>query len=158
MPSRTPPPGKTAALLLSKVGRRLRARRKGLGVSAVEAAEAAGMSRVTLHRIERGEPSVAAGAYANLIAALGAELELAEARTHSTHAAAKLPATLRVADYPQLRKLAWQRRRIAELSPGEALSLYERNWRHVDREKLGERERALIQALAEVLGGGQLLV
>ena len=32
------------------------------------------MSRVTLHRIEKGEPSVAAGAWANAMAALGMSL------------------------------------------------------------------------------------
>jgi transcriptional regulator with XRE-family HTH domain len=36
---------------------------KALKVSATTAAEAAGMSRMTLHRIERGEPSVTMGAY-----------------------------------------------------------------------------------------------
>jgi len=36
-------------------------KRKALRVSATVAAEAAGMSRVTLHRIEKGEPSVTMG-------------------------------------------------------------------------------------------------
>jgi hypothetical protein len=117
------------------------------------------MSRVTLHRIERGEPSVAAGAYLNLIAALGLDVELVDARPGGAlEAAAKLPAAIRLVDYPQLKKLAWQRRRVDELTPRDALALYERNWRHVDREALTRRERELIRLLVDALGAGRLLV
>ena len=41
-------------------------------------AEAAGLSRVTLHRIERGEPAVTIGAYLNVITALGRHLDITE--------------------------------------------------------------------------------
>jgi transcriptional regulator with XRE-family HTH domain len=148
-----------AAARLAALGRRIRARRKGLRVTAVAAAESAGMSRMTLHRIERGEPSVAVGAYMNLIAALGLDVELADARPGGAmEAAAKLPATIRLADHPQLKRLAWQRRRVDQLTPRDALALYERNWRHVDRERLTRRERELIRLLVDALGGGRLLV
>lgn len=40
-------------------------------VTAIACAEAAGMSRVTLHRIEKGNPSVTIGAYINVATALG---------------------------------------------------------------------------------------
>ena len=159
MPSRAPPPGKIATARLAALGRRIRARRKGLRVTAVAAAESAGLSRVTLHRIERGEPSVAMGAYMSVIAALGLDIELLEARPGGAmEAAAKLPATIRVGDYPQLRRIAWQRRRVAAITPSEALGLYERNWRHVAREALTARERELIKLLVDALGGGRLLV
>jgi transcriptional regulator with XRE-family HTH domain len=148
-----------AAARLAALGRRIRARRKGLRVTAVAAAESAGMSRVTLHRIERGAPSVAAAAYLNLIAALGLDLELVDARSGGAmEAAEKLPATIRLAEYPQLKKLAWQRRRVDRLTPTDALALYERNWRHLDREALTRRERELIRLLVDALGGGRLLV
>jgi hypothetical protein len=45
-----------------------------------------------------------------------------------------------------------------ELTPQAALDLYERNWRHVDHQALGERERTLVQQLTRALGGGRLLV
>ncbi len=41
---------------LPALGAGIRARRKQLRVSATAAAEAAGLSRVTLHRIERAHP------------------------------------------------------------------------------------------------------
>jgi transcriptional regulator with XRE-family HTH domain len=60
---------------LSRLAARIRPHRRALRISATELAEAAGMSRVTLHRLERGEPSVTMGAYMSAIA-LGLELEL----------------------------------------------------------------------------------
>jgi hypothetical protein len=65
---------------------------------------------------------------------------------------------VRLDDYPQLRRLAWQLPATADLSPAEALSLYERHWRHIDRSTLEPAEQALIQALVQQLGGGHLLV
>jgi DNA-binding XRE family transcriptional regulator len=55
---------------LERLGARLRERRKALGVTVVACAEAAGVSRVTLHRVEAGNPSVTIGAYVNVAAAL----------------------------------------------------------------------------------------
>ena len=63
-----------------------------------------------------------------------------------------------LADYPQLKRLAWQLPGAKALTPQEALNLYERNWRHVDVATLTPRERILVQQLAATLGGGQLLV
>ena len=159
MPAPSPATGKLVTASLATLGRRIAARRKGLGVTAIAAAESAGMSRVTLHRIERGEPSVTIGAYLSVVATLGLDLALAEARRDgAAEAAAKLPVKVRLADYPQLRRLAWQRKRVDEVTPGEALALYERNWRHVDRQGMKARERELVKLLADALGGGRLLV
>jgi len=156
MPARAPPTNRQVAIRLAALGRRLRARRQGLRVSAVATAEAAGISRVTLHRIERGEPSVAMASYMSVIVALGLDVQLREGRT--PEAAAALPAKIALSKYPQLRRIAWQRRRTDSVTPGEALALYERNWRHVDAKAMAPRERELVQLLGEALGGGGLLV
>lgn len=160
MPATAPVPGEAAATLLAAVGARLRAERKRLGVNAVTAAEAAGMSRVTLHRIERGEPSVTMGAYANAAAALGLTLGVAGAPTAvPSHARpARVPQAIRLADYPQLARLAWPSPGVTEIAPAEALNLYERNWRHIEQSALAPRERALIDGLVTLLGGSRLLV
>ncbi len=160
MPSRAPPAGKTATARLTALGHRIRAHRKALGASATATAEAAGMSRVTLYRIEQGEPSVTMGAYLSALAALGLDLELADprARPRSAREGPRLPKTIRLKDHPQLRKLAWQRKAGDAISPKEALTLYERNWRHVDRRALDPRELELVKLLVEELGGGRLLV
>ena len=57
-----------------------------------------------------------------------------------------------LADYPQLEQLAWQVHGTDELTPAEALSIYRRNWRHVDANALEPRERDLIDALRIALG------
>src|SRR6478672_5647649 len=102
MPAASPPPTKATAAKLAAIGARLRAHRKTLGVSATTAAEAAGMSRVTLHRIERGEPSVTMGAYLSVVAALGLELDLLDAQTKTERGKVGLPKRIALADYPQL--------------------------------------------------------
>ena len=78
MPALAPPIADATAAKLHTLGKRIRTQRKELRVSAAAAAEASGMSRVTLHRIERGEPSVAMAAYMSAIAALGLELEVVD--------------------------------------------------------------------------------
>jgi hypothetical protein len=59
--------------------------------------------------------------------------------------------------YPALRELAWNRVDRWVTAP-EALALYERNWRHVDKDSLGDDERALIKRLTHAFGGGHLNV
>ncbi len=163
MPARAPLAPTHVATKLAALGERIRERRKALKVSAVDAAEAAGMSRVTLQRIERGEPSVTMGAYIGAATAVGLELELVdprERRRGSGGARGKppFPARIRLADYAQLKKLAWQLHGVTTLTPEDALGLYERNWRHVDSAALESGERALVNALVQHLGGGRLLV
>jgi len=52
----------------------------------------------------------------------------------------------------------WHAPGLRELTPKEALSNHEINWRHVDMGALGEAECELIATLAHVLAGGRLLV
>jgi transcriptional regulator with XRE-family HTH domain len=156
MPIPIPAVATTDQERLALLGERLRAMRKRQRVSAVAAAEAAGISRVTLHRIERGEPTVAIGAWVAAASALGLAFDLPDA--NAAGKAIELPEKLRLRDYPQLKKLAWQLHGVEEISPSEALQLYERNWRHVDRTALSEEEAALIDMLSREIGGGRLLV
>jgi transcriptional regulator with XRE-family HTH domain len=163
MPARAPPSPAHVAAKLAALGARSRERRLALKVSGVDAAESAGMSRVTLQRIERGEPSVTMGAYLGAATAVGLELELVDPRERSRRGGGArgkvpFPARIRLADYPQLKKLAWQLHGVSTLTPEEALGLYERNWRHVDTAALDPAERTLVNALAQHLGGGRLLV
>ena len=144
---------------LRRLGRRLRDRRTTLSVTTVACAEAAGVSRVTLHRVESGNPSVTIGAYANVSAALGLSLTVPilgsndEATDETT-----TPTTIAVGDYPGLRSLAWQTDAGTRITELEALNLYERGWRHLEHDRLTDRERAFIQHLADVHSHGRLLV
>ncbi|MGK5084105.1 helix-turn-helix transcriptional regulator [Bdellovibrionota bacterium FG-1] len=160
MPASSPPVGAALKKLLRYFGQRLRAHRKRLGVNATVTAESAGMSRVTLHRIERGEPSVTMGAYLSVISALGLELELFDPQQKRTSrsSAPKLPSKVRLTDFPQLKRLAWQMKDTQEISPKEALDLYERNWRHVDLAKMDSHEREFIETLLAAFGRERLLV
>jgi len=55
MPARPPLTSPAATAKLKVLGEQIRARCEALGTNATVTAEAAGMSRVTLHRIEKGE-------------------------------------------------------------------------------------------------------
>jgi transcriptional regulator with XRE-family HTH domain len=165
MPSPAPDPGPAVVALLGAIGDRIRARRKALKVSVGTTAEAAGMSRVTLHRIERGEASVTMGAYLNAMSALGLEVAVTLKGPAADPAAPEAPASTRalpdrivIADYPQLRRLAWSIPGAVDVSPQEALDLYERGWRHIAPDTMEPREHDLFTALVRVLAGGHLLV
>ena len=144
---------------LAALGQQIRAYRKGLKLSATTAAQAAGMSRITLHRIEAGEPAVTMGAYFNAMTALGIHFGMVpiELPEHAEPVRADdrrgwIPARINLADYPQLKQLAWQVHGTDELTPTEALGIYERNWRHLDESLLTKQEKELIEALNAGLG------
>ena len=141
------------------LGQKIRTQRKALRISATATAEAAGMSRVTLYRIEKGEASVTMGAYLSAMAALGLDLDITPAGGTAAQApacdrAGWIPARVPLADYPQLRQLAWQVHGTDWLTPREALDIYERNWRHVDAQALEPHEQQLVEALRLALADG----
>ena len=158
MPAKAPAFTHAVAGKLHALGLQIRARRKALRVNATTAAQAAGISRVTLHRIERGEPSVTMGAYLNAMDALGLEFDLhaparaAAAEPQADNIGGRIPARIRLADYPQLERIAWHVHGISELTPAEALGIYERHWRHLDLRAMEPGERHLVDALRRALG------
>ena len=141
------------------VGEQIRCHRKSLGVSATTAAEAAGMSRVTWYRIEKGVTSVTFGACLSALAVLGLDLKIVQAVAddrdfdHEQDHLESIPVKITFANYPQLKQLAWQVRGVDTLSPREALTIYERNWRHLDLETMEPHERNLVTALRQVFTG-----
>ena len=142
---------------VSEIAARIKGRRKAMGVSASAASEAAGMSRVTWHRIESGQTSVTIGAWFNALAVLGLEFDLGdrssqEAVADPSESGAFLPVSIRVGDYSQLEALAWQLSPRQTLTPQEAWDIYRRNRRHLDESTVSPRERALITALQSVFG------
>jgi transcriptional regulator with XRE-family HTH domain len=152
MPAKPPVITSNTAEHLIALGQQIRAHRKALRISATTAAEAAGMSRVTLHRIEKGEPAVTMGGYINALAVLGLKFGLVTPpEPVKLHLAVDregwIPARIRLVDYPQLKQLAWQVQGADTLSPKEAWDIYERNWRHLDEQALGLPEQQLIDAL-----------
>jgi transcriptional regulator with XRE-family HTH domain len=159
MSSKAPITLQQCAAHLRALGARIRAARAALRLSATVTAEAAGLSRVTLHRIEKGEPSVTMGAWCNTMAALGMALQAhsgaaAQAADTAPERTGWIPARVPLADYPQLRALAWQVHGTDTLTPAEALGLYERNARHLDMQAMSTDEQALLQALRLALAPG----
>jgi len=159
MPKTSPHLTEQPAAKLQALGGLIRDRRKALRVSATAAAEAAGVSRVTLHRIEKGEPSVTMGAWCNVIAAVGMQLQIQEQGAAQTQALAaftkdSVPVRIALSDYPQLKSLAWQVHGTDTLTPVEAFDIYERNGRHLDMQAMTPREDALWQALQQAFGQG----
>ena len=152
MPATNPPQTPASAATLHQLGQFLRERRKRLRVTAVAAAEAAHLSRVTLHRIEKGEASVTVGAYQQAGSVLGLTLAWGSIAANMGPAALPgrkgwLPARVPLADYPVLRQLAWHVNGPPHLTPREALSIYERNARHLQSGEMSVAERDLLDAL-----------
>lgn len=162
MPSKAPALPKRIESDLEALGRRIRGARKAARISAASAAEAAGMSRVTLTRIERGEPSVTMGAYLGAIAALGLDLRVIEPQprspdpSESARASARASGRahtqadadrIRIVDFPQLASVAWHVPGLEELTAEEARGIYERHWRHLDPAAIGPAEARLMARL-----------
>ena len=174
MPAKAPAAANAIAVRLALLGQRIPAQRKGLGVSATALAESAGMSRLTVYRMEHGVPSVTVGAYFNALAALGMDLAVvdhlppADLPADLLYSAIKgdpvqadpavLPACIRLADHTHLRQLAWQVPGMVDLSPVEAPAMYQRNWRQVDPPRMLPSEHRLVDQLVRVLGQRRLLV
>ena len=141
MPSAAPRPQR-----LQAIGARIRERRRQLGVSALATAAAAGISRVTLQRIETGAPSVTVGALIHVLDALDLPLSQLEGEDSAT-LAAPLAEPIELAAYPLLRNLAWHVQGTASLSTAEAAALYARHRRRLDLDNLQPQEGRLIEAL-----------
>ena len=124
---------------LVTLGHQIRAHRKALGVNA------------TVASIEKGEPSVAMGAYAKALDTLGLKVGI-KSETNQSHIDC-IPVQIQLSNFPQLRQLAWQVSDAEKLNPLEAWSIYERNWRHIDQAALTNEERQLIKALQQAVGG-----
>lgn len=63
-----------------------------------------------------------------------------------------------IAEYPQLRLIAWNRKDDDLIEEDEALALYEQNWRHVDHAHITAKEQQLIDRLIARYGNGILHV
>lgn len=127
------------------LGLALRRARQRAQLTQAELAARAGIARQKLIQLEQGKPGVGLGAYVAAIAALGLEVALE-------------PARVRLADYPQLRQLAWNRPQQDRIPERDALALYERNWRLIDRDHMPQHEQALLQRLVDQYGAGVLHV
>jgi len=64
---------------------------------------------------------------------------------------------IQIRRYPALRLLTWQMHQDS-IPEDEALSIYEREWRHVDVAHLTSEERQLIDYLVTCYGNGVLNV
>lgn len=141
------------------LGAKITAQRKALGVRAQSTARAAGISRVTLHRIEKGETSVSLGAYLQVCRALGLHMGIltapAEASIDKLQDTNQLKVDgphIRIADYPQLKALAWQLDIDALLTDEEAIGIYERNKRFLELNQVSGDEKILMDRLTAEKG------
>lgn len=161
------------ARLLAELGVRLRLARKRRGMSAEKLAERAGITRVTLHRLEVGAPAAASlGTLTRVLGALGMAGDLTllarddrvghQLRDASLLAPKKppLPRLIALKDLPYLRTVAaWHLPdEDTKLTPEEVFGLYERNWRHIEPEKIVGKEAAVLKRLTNTVGKGVLLV
>ena len=146
-----------AAAQLTRIGGQIKQRRTTFKITATAASEAAGISRVTLHRIEKGEPSVSMGAYCSVLSALDLILSAVGKGHLVTQSRVDrigwIPASIPLADYPQLKELGWHIQGLGHLSPMEAHSIYERNRRFLEHDKLTDSECQLIDALRVAFEG-----
>ena len=133
---------------LASLGQRILLQRKKLKVAAESVALAAAISRITLHRIEKGEPGVSMGAYISVIIALGLNLSIQEVAPKLNDAEEeKNPCEIAIKDYPQLKLISWQLKDDAVLNALEAKNMYERNQKYILFNEMTAHEKKLIKQL-----------
>lgn len=158
MPSKSPAINQESQTSLIKLGAAIRTYRTAKRISAVIAAHSANISRITLHRIEHGEPSVAMGSYMSVLNALGMRIDAIDShqnekefQTHESDATMAssngLPDSIDISHYPQLRQIAWHIRDGFKLTHEEAFNLYERYSYRLDMDRMSTNERDLYQKL-----------
>ena len=161
MPAKLTHTSSTVAERIQILGGTIRAQRKNLHISAQATADCAHISRVTLHRIEKGEPSVTVGAYFTVLDALGLQIQtkskagLGEESQAGPNTSV-IPSEIKLTEYPQLKQLAWHIHGLDALTPIEAFGIYDRNWRHLDATRLTPLEKSLIDALKRADAAGEL--
>ena len=161
MPAKLPHTSSAVTERIQILGETIRAKRKNLHISAQATADCAHISRVTLHRIEKGEPSVTMGAYFTVLDALGLQIQtnskagLGEESQAGAHTSV-IPSEIKLTEYPQLKQLAWHIHGLDALTPIEAFGIYDRNWRHLDATSLTPLEKSLIDALKRADAAGEL--
>jgi len=141
MPAQSPPLDPALTQQAQALGARIRAARKQQRTAAATAAQAAGMSRSTWHRIEAGEPSVTLGAFLAALAAVGLRATL-----DGSQAPPEPPSAFpfRLGDHPGLRALAWQLGDDTVLSQVQLRELLDRQGRHLEEGSLTDTERRLV--------------
>ena len=170
MPAKAPVAPQPVLDLLTGLAFGIRRHRLSLGVSVVVAAYAAGMSRVTWHRIEKAEPSVTMGAYLSALNVIGLDITLQPKRDRSDRKLLKDPVTapihqppinavaksqqafeaplaIPIRNYPQLHQIAWHIHEDFELTQEEARNLYLRNSRYLHMDQMPAHEVELFNAL-----------
>jgi len=161
MPAKLPHTSSAVTERIQILGETIRAQRKNLHISAQATADCAHISRVTLHRIEKGEPSVTMGAYFTVLDALGLQIQtkskagLGEESQAGPNTSV-IPSEIKLTEYPQLKQLAWHIHGLDALTPIEAFGIYDRNWRHLDATSLTPLEKSLIDALKRADAAGEL--
>lgn len=161
MPAKLPHTSSAVAERIQILGGTIRAQRKNLQISAQATADCAHISRVTLHRIEKGEPSVTMGAYFTVLDALGLQIQTQSKAGLGQESQAGpntsvIPSEIKLTEYPQLKLLAWHIHGLDALTPIEAFGIYDRNWRHLDATSLTPLEKSLIDALKRADAAGEL--
>ena len=132
------------------IGKTIKEERKRLNVTAEALSGASGISRVTLHRIEKGEGASSLNSYLAVVDALNLELTLAKKVKEGSRQLNPedfIPVIIRLKDYPELKKLAWHITGRDYLKPFEAHAMYERNARHLDENDMTRAERLLMANL-----------
>lgn len=140
-------PGKTQVTsagdhkLLLDLGRRLKRARIRQGLSTVEMASRAGLSRMTLRAVEAGEPTPTMGSYMRVMRVLGVSEDLARLATDGEPAAAKRQTT-------QMRQqsVAW-----ASADRGHELQDLQSLVLHQEAVRLMKKDPALIQQALDTL-------
>lgn len=141
MPGTSEPTSVVDQQLLLQLGGRLKRARIRQGLTTVQMASQAGLSRMTLRSIEAGEPAPTMGSYLRVMGVLGVSKDLALLATE-------------IKQVPARRKTTWTERKAAELAVTDArheLQDLQSFVLHQEAVRLMKKDPALIQRAMDTL-------
>lgn len=142
--------------VLKVIGEKIKAERKRLKLPQADTAEASGIDRRTLGRIEKGQSSVTIGAYVTVMNGLNIKLTATTPvdalKEEKQHREQFLPLLINLNEYRALRDCAWHITGEDFVEPSVAYRLYQERITLIDRKLLADKEIALMAALEKVYG------
>ena len=148
--------GQSTIEFLNDIGCKVQQFRKSHNLTQAILAESLEVDRRTLAKLERGDPSISLGTAFHIFNNLGFSVTVNSTSEQEAKAEAfdkhYLPIHIKLADYPVLKRCAWQLKAEDSVTPPVAYQLYQDKKSDFAKSNMSRKEQHLIGCLELVYG------